>query len=112
MEGRAVVSAVAACLNDDASREAEPGAQCEQHIRSRIIGPILGLRNDGEVRHWTKDEAMGISRSQRQNISRPRRKRMPTDHVERGRGAPPQQVPSTSMAWVRSKADYGGCPST
>src|SRR3546814_6586640 len=89
MEGRAVVSAVAACLNDDASREAEPGAQCEQHIRSRIIGQILGLRTEGEVRHRTKDVAMGIDRSQRRNIARLRRIRMPADDAERAGGAHP-----------------------
>src|SRR3546814_9419479 len=83
MESRAVVRAVAACLNDDASREAEPGAQCEQHIRSRIIGQILGLRTEGEVRHWTKDVAMGIDRSQRRSIARLRRIRMPADDAER-----------------------------
>src|SRR3546814_8658399 len=106
MESRAVVRAVAACLNDDASREAEPGAQCEQHIRSRIIGQILGLRTEGEVRHWTKDVAMGIDRSQRRNIARLRRIRMPADDAERAGGAHPNTVPSIRSEETRLNSSH------
>src|SRR3546814_5167559 len=61
------------------------------------------------ISDWSSD-VCSSDLSQRRNIARLRRIRMPADDAERAGGAHPNTVPSISLRAVRSMPASVGCP--
>src|SRR5690606_30417017 len=112
VERGGVVGAVAARLHDHVLRKPEIVAQGEKLLRSGILGDILGLRAERELRHRTEHVAMRIHRAGRRGVARLRRVRMPAYDAFVFFGGHANTVPSISLRAVRRSAELITSPAS